>query len=263
MIDFANVTELYVAGKEVRDLYINGGKVWEKSGPQPTIQGLVFTANTAGSTVKIKQTSSSAPALNLLYSSGGAWQTYTVGQTITLSNAGDYVAFKATPQGNISTSNTSMGSRRNQFEMTGSVACSGSIQYLLTENADVPTTALPDRCFYALFQNCTALTSAPDLPAPRMSVGCYSNLFDGCTNLQGSPFLAATQQVTNGCYQYIFQNCSKLNDVWVAFTNNFDPSWTTRAWLDGTASTGTLHYNGSDTSRGSGAIPNGWIVQTF
>ena len=183
MIDFSNVSELFVAGKEAHNLYINGSKVWEKSGPQPTIQGLVFTANTAGSTVRIKKTNNSAPALNLLYSLGGEWQTYTVGDTITLSNVRDYVAFKATSQGNASTSSTSSGSNRNQFEMSGSVACSGSIQYLLTEDADVPTTALPARCFYALFQDCTALTSAPDMPAPIMSVGCYSNLFDGCTNL--------------------------------------------------------------------------------
>lgn len=45
MIDFSNVSELFVAGKEARDLYINGSKVWEKSGPQPTIPGLAFTNN--------------------------------------------------------------------------------------------------------------------------------------------------------------------------------------------------------------------------
>ena len=206
----------------------------------------------------------SAPALNLLYSSGGEWQTYTVGDTITLSNVGDYVAFKATSQGNASTSSTSSGSNRNQFEMSGSVACSGSIQYLLTENADVPTTALPDRCFYALFQNCTALTSAPDLPAPIMSTGCYSNLFEGCTSLTKAPFLPATSRVANWCYQYMYSYCSSLNEISLAYTGMFNPgSAPFQGWVDGVPATGTFYYNGSDTSRGTSAIPSGWTVVQF
>lgn len=41
MIDFSNVSELFVAGKEAHDLYINGSKVWEKGGSS---DALTFTA---------------------------------------------------------------------------------------------------------------------------------------------------------------------------------------------------------------------------
>lgn len=45
MIDFRQVASLFIANREVEELYINGNKVWQKS------SGLTFTAEEANSTV--------------------------------------------------------------------------------------------------------------------------------------------------------------------------------------------------------------------
>ena len=80
-----------------------------------------------------------------------------------------------------------------------------------------------------MFQRCTALTAAPVLPATTLANFCYARMFEGCTS---------------------------LSSVKVAFT-----TWSngTNFWLDNVASYGTFTCPSTlPDERGSGKIPNGW-----
>ena len=60
----------------------------------------------------------------------------------------------------------------------------------------------------------------------------------------------------------MFLGCSSLNSIKIGYTGNFSNVWF-NDWVNGVSSTGTLYYNGSDTTTGINAIPTGWTVQTF
>ena len=85
-------------------------------------------------------------------------------------------------------------------------------------------------------------------------------MFSGCTSLTQSPELPAN--VAQNCYYGMFQNCTSLNEIKIAYTNNFHVMYF-RYWVDGVASSGTFYYNGSDTTRGISAIPENWTIQSF
>ena len=169
MIDFTNVTELYVAGKEVKELHINGAKVWEKGSSTP--MPLTFTAEEANSTVAM-QAVGSAPSVSLEYSTddGTTWSDLIVGTTtVTLANVGDKMFLRAKTTNN---GFASSSSNYNKFVMTGKIAASDSIMYLLKSDGDLDT--IPSTyCFCYLFHTCTALTTAPELPATTMANYCY------------------------------------------------------------------------------------------
>ena len=258
----------------------------------------------------------SAPSVSLEYSTDGdTWNDFIVGTTtVTLSNVGDQMVIRA------KTTNSGMGvgeSDYNYFVMTGKIAASGSIMYLLKNDGDLdtissewcfrrlfyncssltqapelPATSLAKACYIDLFYNCTSLTQAPALPATTLSSLCYASMFDGCTSLTTAPELPTTTMV-EGCYRYMFYNCtsltsapelpattlantcyasmlrkcSSLNEIKIAYTGDFSgtgvPTNAFSNWVNGVAATGTLYYNGSDTTTGVSAIPSGWNVQTF
>ena len=76
-----------------------------------------------------------------------------------------------------------------------------------------------------------------------------------------APRLLATTLDTS-CYQGLFFGCSKLNTIKLGYTGNFSTNYF-NYWVSGVASTGTFNYNGSDTTRGVSAIPEGWTVTPF
>lgn len=114
-----------------------------------------------------------------------------------------------------------------------------------------------------MFQNCTSLTTMPQLKASNLSMSgkyyCFQNMFDGCTSLTSAALPATT--VGNGCYRYIFHNCSNLNEITLGYFGNFDSAFD--HWVDGVAASGTLYYNGTDTTTGTSAIPTGWTVISY
>ena len=83
-----------INGRSVSRLSINGKAV--SLGQKPVLcDALCFTAEEAGSTVKINA-KGSAPAVNLQTSTDGvSWTPYTVEDVITLANVNDKVYFKA------------------------------------------------------------------------------------------------------------------------------------------------------------------------
>ena len=114
-----------------------------------------------------------------------------------------------------------------------------------------------------MFHGCTSLTTVPDglLPATNLGNRCYWAMFEDCTSLTNTPVLLATTLV-NQCYYVMFNNCSSLNNVTCLATNT-NTSYTYN-WLSGVASSGTFTKasNVSWTSGNSG-IPNVWTVVDY
>jgi len=169
--------------------------------------GLCFTANTAGSTVKMSVNGSPIGTDFKTSIDGTTWTTFTPGTTtITLANVGDKVYFKGNNPNGLSTSQ----SNYYWFDLQqGSVAASGNIMSLIDDGACTTTTIPSEYCFYNLFASNAGLTSAPSLPATTLSKGCYFGMFTRCTSLVVAPNLPATN-LSNSCYANMFENCTSL-----------------------------------------------------
>lgn len=173
-------------------------KLYEKATP------LCFTANTAGSTVKLNKIGSPTSVTLETSSDGISWSTYTMGSTKTLSNIGDTIYFR-----NQSESITGFSISTDsyyQFVMTWSISASWDINYLLCKNSTIANGWR--YCYVALFYNCTSLTTPPSLPG-RISSHYYDNMFYWCTSLITVPELPATALGTY-CYQNMFAWCTSL-----------------------------------------------------
>ena len=190
-----------INGRSVSRLSINGREV---SLGSVHCDALCFTAQEAGSTVKLTKVKS-APDVNLQTSTNGSsWTPYTVEDVITLANVNDKVYFKAVG------SNSVMGSSQsnyNKFVMTGKIAASGNINSLLEEDEETARTislAGKNYCYNGIFNGCTSLTTAPELPATTLANSCYSMMFWRCTSLTQAPVLPATT-LAERCYNCMFQ----------------------------------------------------------
>ena len=109
-----------------------------------------------------------------------------------------------------------------------------------------------------MFKGCTSLTDAPVLPSTTLDDYCYKGMFYGCTGIETFPLLPATT-LSTGCYNEMFKNCSSLNNITLGYKGNFSTTHF-NDWVDGVSSTGTIYYNGTDTTTGTSAIPTGWTV---
>ena len=102
-----------------------------------------------------------------------------------------------------------------KFVFTGTnalkIACEGNIENLLdyetVSAGGHPTMA--GYCYYAMFNGCTALTTAPALPATTLADYCYGYMFQGCASLTSAPALPATT-LADYCYGYMFFKCTAL-----------------------------------------------------
>ena len=88
------------------------------------------------------------------------------------------------------------------------VSCSGNIMSLI-DYKNLPDVIPCSYCFYGLFENCNALTTAPELPATELTDCCYSYMFYGCSSLTTAPELPATT-LAEQCYGCMFSGCSSL-----------------------------------------------------
>ena len=88
------------------------------------------------------------------------------------------------------------------------VSCSGNIMSLI-DYKNLPDVIPCSYCFYGLFENCNALTTAPELPATELGESCYDCMFSGCTSLTTAPELPATE-LAESCYESMFSNCYSL-----------------------------------------------------
>ena len=88
------------------------------------------------------------------------------------------------------------------------VSCSGNIMSLI-DYKNLPDVIPCDYCFYGLFENCNALTTAPELPAKTLADWCYCGMFENCTVLTTAPELPA-KTLADYCYAFMFSGCSSL-----------------------------------------------------
>ena len=201
MIDFSNVSELFVAGKEAHDLYINGSKVWEKGGSTPPF--LTFTAEDANSEWSINLD-------GLEYSTDGGvnWSDYPRNIRMTLANVGDKVGIRTKSDRN------AIG---YTFYLSGRIAASGNIMSLLKNDGDLDT--IPsNNCFIGLFEDCIALTSAPELPATTLTRNCYQYMFDGCTSLVNPPSELPALSVPFAAYGDMFAGTAITKSPYIRAT---------------------------------------------
>ena len=125
--------------------------------PSQELSAVCFTAEQANSTVKLYKYNSGAPTLDIETSTDGQnWSAYTQGTVLTAANIGDTIYFRAGSTGNPTMSNSN---NTNRFAITGKMAASGDIQYLLSQDGTTqPTTSW---CFNCLFYGQGGLTKAP------------------------------------------------------------------------------------------------------
>jgi len=165
---------------------------------------LCFTANTAGSTVQLTKWNSPTAVTLETSTDLENWTTYTIWDTITLSNIWDKLYWRNTSE--TDTWFSTSGNVYYYFVMTWSISGSWDVNYLLNKNS---TTSVSSNCFARLFDWCTALTTPPKLPATTLALYCYRNMFAWCTSLETLPSLPATT-LADYCYWYIFYQCSKI-----------------------------------------------------
>ena len=103
-------------------------------------------------------------------------------------------------------------SENKGWVLTGSnISCIGNIETLLdyTVVANGGSPQMKNRCFFGLFDHCTALTTAPALPATTLAAYCYNYMFNYCTALTTAPALPATT-LAQWCYALMFNHCTSL-----------------------------------------------------
>ena len=236
---------------------------------------LTLTAEQANSTVKL--TASGSPTVSGLHyrlGKSGTWLSYTIGDTITLTNTGDCVQFW-----NSENTLSTASANRVTFALTGQIAARGNIQSLLNYSDTAP-----QYCVYRLFFQSTALTSAPDMPALNLARSCYSGMYNGCTGLVNPPKVLPAKVLNIECYYAMFAycsgfstapvikaetlaqdslsatfgGCSSLSRIEVNFT-----SWSkvTSSWVSGVAASGTfVKPSALPEEYGTNRIPTGWTV---
>lgn len=166
---------------------------------------LCFTANTAGSTVRLNKAGSPTDVTLETSTDWSNWSTYTIWDIITLSNIWDKVYFRNTSE---TTTGFSKGTGAYYiFYMSGSIAANWDITSLINKNCT--DTLSWNYCFWHLFNSNTSLTTAPSLPATTLTNYCYQGMFGACTNLETLPKLPAVT-LTNYCYNQMFNACSKI-----------------------------------------------------
>ena len=209
---------------------------------------LCFEAVDAGATISLKCNGNNLKTATFQTSTDGQnWSDYTYKTSITLTNAGDKVYFKAKAD---NTSIVRDQSNYLQFTTTQEaekVSVSGNVMSLLAPefkylldlstirsgnpgtyqfyslfnscknisdcgNLILPATTLAIYCYYNMFYRCTSITQAPALPATTLASYCYNGMFYGCTSLTQAPALPATT-LADSCYYIMFNGCTSLTQA--------------------------------------------------
>ena len=125
-------------------------------------------------------------------------------------DAGYYVVYLRGSGNTVVVGSTAAGATGFTLDGT-SIQCKGNIEMLL-DYATAKAGGHPSmgaKCFYRLFQNCTALATPPELPAIDLSERCYTNMFNGCSHLVTAPKLPA-KTIPRYAYNLMFANCPSL-----------------------------------------------------
>lgn len=164
---------------------------------------LTFTGNGTISLNKYEYGEDFNFDINIEYSYNGyTWLTYTIGQTLDVSN-NSFVKLRG--KNNYFALSDS---KYYRFTMTGEIYASGDITSLLNKCGGNITLTY-QYTFAHLFYNCTSLITPPNLPSTTLSEYCYTYLFDECRNMIEAPQLPSLT-LAKGCYAFMFYSCSKI-----------------------------------------------------
>ena len=128
------------------------------------------------------------------------------------------------------------------------------------ENLILPTAALTNYCYRAMFSNAYSLEKAPALPAVAISQGCYWYMFENCA-ITSAPELPATT-IVRECYGYMFIGCSNLTYIKCLASAGFNAASGLTGWVKNVAASGIFVKADGVTSwpTGVNGIPSGWVV---
>ena len=175
---------------------------------------LCFTAGKAESQVWYENGANNKP--NVQYSTdGNTWKDWQANDTILLEKVGDKIYVRGNnPTGFSHDTDPSQISDVRElecsyFQMTGSIAASGSVMSLVDGEGTSTTIPDGDGCFSHLFYLCKVLTRAPELPATKLAHVCYVNMFYYCSGMTEAPELPATT-MADACYAKMFVGCTGL-----------------------------------------------------
>lgn len=194
---------------------------------------LCFTAEQASSTVRLAKQGSPTDVTIETSTDGITWSSYTIGDTVTLSNIWDKLYMRNTSA--TTTGFSSGASNYYIFTLGWSLSASGDITSLINKNCT--DTLNWEYCFYRLFYNSSSnsvLKTPPEMPATTLTNYCYSSMFFYCNWLTALPKLPATT-LANWCYQQMFRYCSNIKlsatQTW-SYTQEYriPTTWTWTEW---------------------------------
>ena len=218
-----SLTEELLSDETLVELGIKESDKIGSDEPEPTDNKyLTFTAGEGGASVGFAIVNTfdypipetyMKPSLQYSTDGGKTWQNYDLqisndssAATVIELAEGASVMFKGVNE-NLCNVDTMLSV---QAYIEGSVAASGDVTSLL--NGVGGDVAVPQYCYYYMFQDCTGLTTAPSLPATTLADSCYFNMFRGCTGLTEAPELPATELAKN-CYMFLFTGCTGLTEA--------------------------------------------------
>lgn len=151
--------------------------------------------------------------------------------------------------------------RYNWFLEMDNSKIEGNILSLIYGDNFNQYTSLPANSSYnftAFLQ--TNVIDAHNLILPvNVTESCYYSLFSGDSYLVTPPELPATT-LKQGCYAYMFRNCSSLNYI-KCLATDISATDCTSNWLSGVSSTGSFVKDANTTwPTGTSGIPTGWTV---
>ena len=214
-------------------------------------KGLKFTS-IGNSTIYMSNTGGNTPDMKYSLDDGETWTQWDYSEISLTDNQN--VCFKGNNPNGFST-----GTTYSRFRLSGQLNVSGNIMSLL-DDGTCDTLVIPSTyCFYMLFYNCSALTTAPELPATTLTNYCYYDMFHGCTGLVNGPTLPA-HILTSACYMNMFYGCTSLTNLTCLGTTKQATSISN--WLSRISTNGTLYVDPSMINA-TWNIPNTWTIQAI
>ena len=201
---------------EIPDTYYYTAVYEEETMPE-TGNWLCFTAERDECEVWYVNSIDNVPDVQYSVDGGRTWNPLAPEEHVVLNLEGDKVYFRGYNPSGFSHSqdytmmDVYMLGQYTHFEMTGTIAGSGSVMSLIDGVGE--TTVIPnDNCFYKLFEDCSSLIQAPELPATTLKESCYEEMFSMCMSLTQAPELPATTLATS-CYSEMFKYCISLTEA--------------------------------------------------
>lgn len=125
----------------------------------------------------------------------------------------------------------------------------------------LPTMALTNYCYRAMFSFAPLLETAPALPATTLAQGCYWYMFESAP-ITTSPELPAPTLVRE-CYGYMFTGCGSLEYIKCLATGGFSANQCLNGWVNNVSASGIFVKDASATTwpTGTNGIPTNWVVK--